>query len=53
MIYFQLSPSYLPGREGDLGRGHGKLVAMARKKMSIAGKAKVIQTYLMFIINSF
>ena len=32
----------MPGKEGDLSHGKGKLVAMARKKMSlIAAKNKV------------
>ena len=37
-----MSPSYMiPGREGDVGLGKGKLVAIARKKMSLASKTKV------------
>ena len=38
-----MSPSYMmyPNREGEVGLGKGKLVAIARKKMSIASKAKV------------
>lgn len=42
-VHFQMSPSYIfPGREGDiLGSSRGKLVAMAKKKMSMGGKTKV------------